>query len=242
MWNGQKSTAIVVGLLLSVLLPTVLEPAVRTSVYGEDTTNESERAIRASRVLEELIRAEDNEIPAALLDRARAVAVIPHVVKGAFIVGGRFGKGLVSKRLNDGSWGAPLFVEISGGSVGYQIGAEATDLVLVFIEDEGIDALLEDRLRIGVDATAAAGPLGRNAGIGTNITLDAAIYSYSRSKGLFAGVALDGAVLSPDVSANRSVYGEGFDKDQILNSRDVPAIVAPFVEAIEKHTPETPTD
>ena len=221
-------------------LPQTGEGATAGSLQEDE--NEVERVENAVRVLEEIVRVEDKDIPNALLERARAVAVIPHVVKGAFVVGGRFGKGLVSKRIGEDMWGAPLFIEIGGGSVGFQIGGEATDLVLVFIEENGIDELLDDKVQIGADATVAAGPLGRGAEIGTNITLDSAIYAYSRSKGLFAGIALDGAVLSVDDSANQTVYGVDFDRREILESRAMPEIVKPFVDAIRRYTPAAPSD
>jgi lipid-binding SYLF domain-containing protein len=132
-------------------------------------------------------------------------------VKGALGVGGEFGKGLVSQKNADGSWGAPVFIEISGGSFGFQLGVQATDLVMVFTNHDGIQPLLKGKLKLGADASAAAGPVGRKAEVGTDVLLKSAIYSYSRSKGLFAGISLDGSILSIDDSANENVYGKPFN-------------------------------
>jgi lipid-binding SYLF domain-containing protein len=197
---------------------------------------EKERAERAADALEEILRAKDNSIPTDLLKRAYAVAVIPHVVKGAFVVGGSYGKGLVAKRNDNGHWGPPAYVEIGGGSLGFQIGVQATDLILVFVEEKGLDALLEDKLKLGADASVAAGPIGRRAEIGTNATLDAAIYSYSRTKGVFAGVSLDGSVLTIDDDANAKAYGTPVSGDDILVKQKLstPAVAKPFVAALEK--------
>jgi len=223
-------------LALTLLAPFPGSPGQR------DLRDEAERVRQAAAALEEILRAPDKGIPQDLLSRAHAIAVIPHVVKGAFIVGGRFGKGLVAKRLVDGTWSAPSFVDISGGSVGLQIGAEATDLVLVFTEGKALEALLEDKLELGAGASVAAGPVGRSAEAGTNLTLDSAIYSYSRSKGLFAGVALEGAVLTIDDSANHEVYSKKLKGSAILaGAAPVPKTLGPFVQTLRKYTPPRPT-
>jgi len=174
------------------------------------------------------------------MKKAYGIAVIPHVVKGAFGIGGRFGKGLVAERNADGGWGTPLFIEIGGGSFGLQLGVEATDVVMVFTNHNGIQPLLKGKLKIGADATATAGPVGRNAEAGTDILLKSAIYSYSRSKGLFAGVALDGAVLQLDDDANKSVYGkESIAADASVSKVSGPAmdVVQPFLRALRKYVP-----
>ena len=202
--------------------------------------DEAKRAQKAADVLGAMLKAEDREIPEYLLSKAEGIAVIPHVVKGAFMVGGRFGKGLVSARRDDGTWSAPVYVDIGGASYGFQIGVEATDLVLVFVEKGGLEALLKDKLELGGNATIAAGPLGRKASVGTNVTLDSAIYSYSRTKGVFAGVSLEGAVLNVDGSANQEIYGKEMTADQILNGKDVatPKAAMPFLEALRTYVPE----
>ena len=204
----------------------------------EDTGEERARIEQAAQVLRELGRAGDARIPAALLDRARAIAVVPHVVRGAFVVGGRWGKGLVTVRDADGQWGPTSFVDLSGASVGLQIGGDATDLVMVFIEEDGLKALLEDRVELGANVSVAVGPIGRSAQLGTNITLDSAIYAYSRSKGAFAGAALDGTVLTIDDSANERVFGRKVRGDTIVDGTvPRPRLFAPFVAAVREVTP-----
>lgn len=201
-------------------------------------SDEAERAANAASVLSEIMEAPDQSVPEALLNKAYGVAVIPHVVKGAFGVGGRYGKGLVAQRNADGSWGTPLFVEIGGGSFGLQIGVEATDVVMVFTNRKGIEPLLKGKLKIGADASATAGPVGRKAEVGTDILLKSAIYSYSRSKGLFAGIALDGAVLQLDDDANKAVYGKESVAADLAGSAGTtgpPAAVQPFLRALQKY-------
>jgi len=205
-------------------------------------SDEGERATNAGAVLGEIMSAPDQDVPEALLRRAQGIAVIPHVIKGAFGIGGRFGKGLVSQRNADGSWGTPVFIDISGGSFGLQLGVQATDIVMVFTNREGIEPLMKGKLKIGADASATAGPVGRNAEVGTDILLKSAIYSYSRSKGLFAGVALDGAVLSIDDDANKSVYGTKFTIEG-ASARKTTAtemgVVGPFIRALQQYVSGT---
>ena len=209
------------------------------SAQSRDDKDERERIESSVQVLQEMTRAEDADgIPESLLARARAIAVIPHVVRGAFIVGGRWGKGVISARSADGTWGPASFLDLSGASVGFQIGGDATDVILVFIEENGLDALLEDRVELGANVSAAAGPLGRSVEIGTNVTLDSAIYGYSRSKGLFAGAALDGSVITIDDSANEKAFGREIDGDVAMSGEvDRPEIFQPFIDAVSEITP-----
>ena len=181
----------------------------------------------------------ESGIPDDLMARARAVAVIPHVVKGAFGIGGRYGKGLVSQRMANGQWSTPAYIEIGGGSFGLQIGVEAADLVLVFTNDEGVKGLLKGKVKLGADASVAAGPVGRRAEVGTDATLKSAIWSYSRSKGLFAGVSLDGSTITMDDSANEKVYGRKLSGEEILTKGTVAvnATARPFVDALAKYSP-----
>src|SRR5215472_10819931 len=170
--------------------------------------NEKDRAAEAAQVLTDIMKIPENSIPEELMARAHGIAVIPHVVKGAFGLGGQWGKGLMSQRREDGSWSTPAFVEIGGGSFGLQIGVEATDVVLVFTDESGIKGLLKSKLKLGADASATAGPVGRKAEVGTDAALRSGVFAYSRSKGLFAGISLDGSVISIDDTANRRVYGK----------------------------------
>jgi lipid-binding SYLF domain-containing protein len=212
---------------------------------GTAKTKQSDEAVRATNagaVLGEIMSAPDQDIPEALLNKAQGIAVIPHVIKGAFGIGGRYGKGLVAQRKPDGSWGTPLFIDIGGGSFGLQLGVEATDLIMVFTNHEGIQPLLKGKLKLGADASATAGPVGRTAEVGTDVLLKSAIYSYSRSKGLFAGIALDGAVLGMDDSANKSVYGTNFasaDASTHKLTAMESGVVGSFVRALQKYVSVT---
>jgi SH3 domain-containing YSC84-like protein 1 len=172
----------------------------------------TQRSQKAARVFTEIMAAPDKAIPKDLLDRAEAVAVFPNVIKAGFILGGRGGSGVISRRVR-GGWSAPAFFKLGGGSIGLQIGASSTDFVLLFMNEEALKGLLEDKLEIGGEGSVAAGPVGRAASASTNLTLDAGILSYSRSKGLFAGLELKGIVIDPDNDDNEAVYG--------LKARDI---------------------
>jgi lipid-binding SYLF domain-containing protein len=166
----------------------------------------AKKASDAARVFEQIMGAPDNSIPNELLDKAEAVAVFPGVLKAGFVVGGRGGSGLISRRIT-GGWSAPAYFKMGGASVGPQIGAAKIDVVLLFMNEDALKGLLEDKLEVGGEASAAAGPVGRAASASTNLTLDAGILSYSRSKGLFAGLELKGAVINPDNNLNEALYG-----------------------------------
>lgn len=162
-------------------------------------------ASAAAKVFTEIMNVRDKAIPQELLDKAEAIAVFPGVVKAAFIIGGRGGQGVISRRTRSG-WSAPGFFNLSGGSFGAQIGAQQTDYIFLIMNEDGVKGLLEDKFEIGGEASVAAGPVGREAAASTNPTLDAGILSYSRSKGLFIGAAIKGAVISPDNDLNQAVY------------------------------------
>ncbi len=176
--------------------------------------NHEDRIRTAGAVLRELRASPDKSIPEFLWDDAKCVVVIPSVTKAAFIVGGEYGKGVVSCRLSDG-WSAPTFIELAKGSFGMQLGAESVDLVLFVMNDRGIEHLLQDKVVLGGEAAAAAGPVGRDARASTDAQMHAEILSYSRARGLFAGLDLSGGVLRADTAANREYYG------QAVNPRDI---------------------
>jgi lipid-binding SYLF domain-containing protein/osmotically-inducible protein OsmY len=231
----------VVPLSLLLFLPSALLAAEDKAKAGKKRdsvkiSDEAERALSAANVVRAMLGTPETSIPDALLERAHAIAVVPKVVKAALGVGGSFGKGLVSRRTGQG-WAAPAFIDLSGGSFGFQIGVESIDLVLVFTKEEGLKGLLEDKLQLGAEAGVAAGPLGRTAAAGTNLTFDSPIYSYSRSKGLFAGIALKGSVMTIDDSANHKVYGKEVSGKDILLRGEVPVtpVVRPFVEALQTY-------
>jgi lipid-binding SYLF domain-containing protein len=200
----------------------------------------SERAMNATNVLTEVMQIPDKGIPDELMEHAVAVAVIPHMVKGALGLGGTYGKGLVSHRGTDGRWSAPSFIEIGGGSVGLQLGVQATDVILVFTSNDGFKGLLDGKVKLGADAAVAAGPVGRKGEVATDVLLKSPVFSYSRSKGLFAGISLEGAVVSIDDSANKKVYGKAVTGKDILLGHGVRVNndVAPFVRALEKYSPQ----
>ena len=171
-------------------------------------------------VVREISQIPEETIPPALLVNARAVAVIPAVIKIGLIIGGRYGKGAISLRKADGSWSHPSFVTLTGGSVGWQIGAQSTDVVLVFKSGQSVKELIEGKFTLGADASVAAGPVGRSASAATDLGLQAEVYSYSRSRGLFAGIALDGASLELQDSDNARYYRESGITPQRIFSDD----------------------
>ncbi|HVF49436.1 MAG TPA: lipid-binding SYLF domain-containing protein [Pyrinomonadaceae bacterium] len=182
------------------------DPAASGAKDPKKLDEAAKKAASAARVFEQVMAAPDKSIPKELLDRAEAVAVFPGVLKAGFVLGGRGGSGLISRRTR-GGWSAPAFFKMGGASFGAQIGASKTDFVLLFMNESALKGLLEDKFEIGGEASAAAGPVGRAASASTNLTLDAGILSYSRSKGLFAGLEIKGAVVNPDNNLNESVYG-----------------------------------
>lgn len=179
-----------------------------------------ERAKQAAKVFNSIMGKSDKAIPRELLARAEAVAVFPNLLNAAFIIGGRGGEGLISRRTATG-WSAPAFFNFGGASFGFQIGGEKVDYVMLFMNDGGVKGLLEDKFEFGGDAGIAAGPIGREASATTNTTLDAAIFSYSRSRGAFAGVSLKGAVISPDKNRNAAMYGKTA-KELLTGDENVP--------------------
>ena len=176
-----------------------------------------ERLANAAKAFEEIMSVPDKGIPGSVLNKAECIVVVPGMKKGGFIVGGSFGRGAVTCRNKDKSgWGAPAMVELGGGSVGLQIGGEATDVVMLIMNREGIDSLLKDKFTLGGDASVAAGPVGREATAETDVALKAKILSYSRSKGVFGGVSLQGTTLHQDEGAIKAVYGKQLNASDIL--------------------------
>jgi lipid-binding SYLF domain-containing protein len=231
-----KMSYISTGLLSLVVVFAFARPA--TAQQGK-LSAEAERAAEAANVLTEIMNVPENAVPDELMARAHGIAVIPHVVKGAFGIGGQWGKGLMSQRREDGAWSPPAYIEIGGGSFGLQLGVQATDIVLVFTDEEGIKGLLKGKLKLGADASATAGPVGRKAEVGTDVLLRSAVLAYSRSKGLFAGISVDGSVISIDDSANRKIYGKDATGEQILLGKAVTAnpSVEPFLKTLQKVSP-----
>lgn len=196
------------------------------------------RAQTATRVLRDIMQAPDKSIPRDLLRDAYAIAVIPNVLKVGFVFGGRHGDGVISVKSPDGTWSNPVFISLTGGSVGFQAGVSSTDVVLVFRTRRGVDGIVNGKFTIGADAHAAAGPVGRNLNASTDAAMQAEIYSYSRSRGLFAGVSLDGAALRIDDDADAAIYGPGITPRRIFEGgvSDVPAPVVHFRDELEEIT------
>ncbi|QNP39457.1 lipid-binding SYLF domain-containing protein [Lysobacter solisilvae (ex Woo and Kim 2020)] len=207
--------------LLSKLSFVPLSLALALAFTGNATAGpeENDRARNAVRVLNEVQRIPESAIPDKLFDEARAIVVVPDTLKVGLVLGGRRGHGVVSVKNPDGSWSNPSFVKLTGGSIGFQAGVQSSDIVLVFRGERGLDSIVNGKITLGADAGVAAGPVGRNAATATDGQLKAEIWSWSRARGLFAGIALDGAVLSIDDAANQLVYGEGTTPRMIFEGR-----------------------
>ncbi len=199
---------------------------------------EEARAADAARVLGEIMRIPETAVPEKLFSEAHAIAVIPDVVKAGLVIGGRGGKGLISVRSPDGTWSNPSFIKLGGGSIGFQAGVQSADVILVFRSERGVQNIVNGKFTLGADASVAAGPVGRSAQASTDEQLKAEIYSYSRARGLFAGVALDGTVLRMDHTANQRVYGRNTTPRQIFEGRTAapPASVVDFRDRLEENT------
>jgi lipid-binding SYLF domain-containing protein len=203
---------------------------------------ETDRLRNAGQVAREIMNIPD-DIPKDLLDKADCVIVFPSVLKAAFIVGASYGRGAMSCRSGDefnGPWSAPTMMALEGGSFGLQIGGQATDFVLLVMNQRGANAILESKVKIGGDASAAAGPVGRTAAASTDVTLRAEILSYSRSRGLFAGISLEGSTLRPDNDANERIYGKKVDaKDIVLHGAvPVPLSGKLLISVLNHHSPK----
>jgi lipid-binding SYLF domain-containing protein len=182
---------------------------------ASDREDDIARTHKAAEVFHEIMATPDRGIPRDLLAKAKCVAIVPGDKKFAFVFGGNYGRGLATCRTDHG-WSAPVFIAIEGGSVGYQIGGSSTDLVLLFMNSRALNSLLGDKFKLGADASVAAGPVGRAATVNTDVRLNAEILSYSRSKGLFAGVSLNGSAVMADKSGNTAMYGAHVDRRQVI--------------------------
>lgn len=207
-------------------------------------TREEKRVADAADVLDQLLRIPEKTIPPSLLSRAYAVAIIPDVIKAGFVFGARRGKGIIVIRQDDDSWSNPAFISLTGGSVGWQAGVESTDVILVFKTRKGVTNIENGKLTLGADASIAAGPVGRHAEIATDITFEAEVMSYSRARGLFAGVALEGSGVTMDRKANTKFYGSSsMSPEKIFASSPniAPDIANTFVQVLTAQTRRLPT-
>lgn len=199
--------------------------AVAYAQTSRNLDDEISQSVKAATVFGQIMDTPDKGIPKDLLEKAECVAVFPSVLKAGFIVGGRGGRGVASCRTITG-WSAPAYFTLGGASIGLQIGAQSTDFVMLFMNKDGMKSLLSDEFTLGGDASVAAGPVGRQAGASTDLKLNAQILSYSRSKGLFAGLELKGVVIKADKDDMRDVYGEGITAKEVLKDNKITAPVA----------------
>ena len=212
-----SSLRLVFSGFLAVSLLSVAFISTATAQKKSRIQDATKRSGEAAQTFTEIMNVKEKAIPQELLDKAEAIAVFPGVIKAAFIVGGRGGKGLISRRIK-GGWSAPAFFNLGGGSFGAQIGAQKNDYIFLIMNEDGVKGLLEDKFELGGEAGVVAGPVGREIAASTNPTLDAGILSYSRSKGAFIGAALKGVVISPDNDLNEAVYGRK-GKDILLGNQ-----------------------
>jgi len=205
-------------MLKRTLIVTTLTLLVTLTAVASDREDDVSRTQKAAQVFQEIMNTPDQGIPSDLLESAKCIAIIPGDKKFAFVFGGSYGRGLATCRTEHG-WSAPMFIAVDGGSVGYQIGGSSTDLVMLFMNDHALHSLLSDKFKLGADASIAAGPVGRNAAAGTDLKLNAEILSYSRSKGVFIGVSLNGAVVQADKSGDKAMYGDDVNRHEILDGK-----------------------
>lgn len=209
---------------------------VNAKISGE----EKERIANAVDVLTQLLDTPDKSIPKEIIDKCECMVVIPSVKKGAFVFGGQYGKGLATCRTSPSGWSAPVFFSLKGGSFGLQIGGQTIDLVLVVLNNKGINSLLKDKFTLGADASVAAGPVGRVTSAETDAALKAEILAYARTQGLFAGISLKGSSLKPDKEANLGLYGKPITAKEILvsNSIETPQETVEFIDLLNKRSPK----
>ena len=229
--------------VLAALTP-VLAPAQSVDDREKKVREAAAQSVKAGEVFDALMKTPDQAIPRDLLAYAKAIAVFPQVIKAAFFIGGEGGRGVVSRRTRTG-WSDPVFFRAGGGSVGPQIGASATDIVLLFMNDEAVGGLMKDKFELGAEAAVAGGPVGRDASAGTDALMQAEILSYSRSRGLFAGVNLKGVVIQPEDDLNLAVYDKSarelLDQDE-RGSEDAAADLSSFSKTVSRYSTKRETD
>ena len=228
-----------VAAVLSLVMTTSLVWSVTAYAKEDehDVAKITERIDHAREAYQELVNSPDRGVPDYLLKNCKAIAIFPGVIKAAVGVGGRHGHGLVMMRGGNGEWSPPAFLTMTGGSWGLQLGADKTDVVLFFMTDKSLNSLLSSKTTLGAGAGLAAGPIGRTAEAGTDLKLNSEIYSYARSRGLYAGISLNGARVTPDKEACEDFYGQRIDTRKILMDRDVPAGHGGAYESLQRVLP-----
>jgi lipid-binding SYLF domain-containing protein len=217
---------------------TIALAATGATAQEDKDQHEAKRVAEATAVFKEIMGAADSAIPSAILDKAEGIAVFPSMIKAGLLVGGQHGRGILSVRGASDTWSAPAFLTITGGSIGLQIGAQATDLVLVIMNRRGLENLVRNQFKVGADASVAAGPVGRDAQAATDIQMRAQILSYSRARGVFAGVTINGSTIRQDKDANKRFYGQPYETKQIVFDRlgGAPEPVASWRETLNRYT------
>lgn len=239
----QSDTWVRLSMHSRVFLAAFAAAAILFSAPSLGATREEQRVADAADVIDQLSRIPERSIPSSLLSRAYAVAVMPNVVRAAVGVGARHGRGIIVVRQDDNSWSNPAFVTLTGGSFGWQIGANSTDIILVFKTRKGVDNIANGKLTLGATASVAAGPVGRHTGVATDIVFRSEVYSYSRSRGLFAGIALEGAGVTMDRKANAAFYGStSMTPEKIFASSPniAPDVANTFVQVLTAQTARLP--
>ena len=238
--NGVNERVMGLRAVIPLIALTLLVVGTATpKLFGSDRGDDLSRIQNSQEVFNEIMKSPDKAIPQELLESAKCIAIIPGEVKAGFLFGARYGKGLAVCRTPQG-WSAPAFLTVAGGSVGFQLGASSTDVVMIFRNKQGLTDLLSDKFKIGADATAAAGPVGRHASAGTDLEMHAEILTYARSRGAFAGVSLDGAVVKADHSGDRALYGPRTTREDILDGKSpVPKVAEPLVAEISREAGRT---
>jgi lipid-binding SYLF domain-containing protein len=221
---------------LHVALLTIL--AAGSVVLAKEKNKTAERLDEAASVISEIMETSDKGIPQDLLDRAQCIVIVPGLKKGAFIIGGKYGKGFVNCRKEGGQgWTAPAAVRVEGGSVGFQIGGAETDVVLLVMNERGMNKLLSSKFTLGAEGEVAAGPVGRDATAQTDAMMHAEILSWSRSRGVFAGISLQGATLREDLDDNKELYGQAYENREILSGKvPMPAAAAKLNSLLVKYS------
>jgi SH3 domain-containing YSC84-like protein 1 len=229
--------------MLKPMMSSVLALAIALPLVAADSKKETDRLENCGLILKEILDIPD-DIPQDLLDKSVCVIVYPSVLKAAFVVGGSYGRGAMTCRTGEhftGPWSAPTMMALEGGSVGFQIGGQATDFVLLVMNDRGAHSILKSKVKLGADASAAAGPVGRNASAETDVTMRAEILTYSRARGLFAGISLAGSSVRPDNDANARIYGKKVEAESIIfnGAVAVPPAAQKLISLLNQKSPKT---
>jgi SH3 domain-containing YSC84-like protein 1 len=242
--NQNRIRIFAVAFVVIAAFTFVPQPARSADDHAAKVNEAAAQSVKAGKVFDAIMQTPDKSIPRDLLAHAKAIAVFPQVIKAAFLIGGEGGRGVMSRRTSTG-WSNPVFFRAGGGSVGPQIGASATDFVLLFMNDEAIEGLMKDKFELGAEAGVAGGPVGREASAGTDALMQAQILSYSRSRGLFGGVNLKGVVIRPEDDLNQAVYNKTAHELLIHDEREAAEAATglpTFAQTVNRYASNSDTD